>query len=319
MNRFYLAFLVTLVIAVSCHRENPPTPFQIGKQLLYQGKTREAIEKLIAIPWSSSDVMAARKLISEICTRIELTNLKNSMPLRVEVVEIAGTLPHDPTCFTEGLVFDEGMFWESCGLSGKSSVRRVEVQTGKVMAEQNLDKKYFGEGLTRLNGAIFTLTFQERTGLVFDSQLTQQERTFTLQGEGWGLTHDATDLICSNGTNEISFLDPTTGAVKKIIKVFNGDLPVMNINELEYVNGELLANIYLTERIARIDPASGKLLGWILAEGLLPNDVYNKADILNGIAYDPVGEQLYLTGKLWPNVFSVRLKPFPLFASKTNP
>jgi glutamine cyclotransferase len=317
MSRFHVAFLLILILAVGCHRENAQTPFQIGKQLLYQGKTREAIEMLITVPWSSSDVMAARKLISETCTRIELANPKISRHPRIELVEIVGSLPHDPACFTEGLAFDGGIFWESCGLPGKSSVRRVDAQTGKILAEQKLDKKYFGEGLTQFNGVLFVLTLQEGTGLVFDSQLNRQERTFAFQGEGWGLTHDATDLICSNGTNEIRFLDPKTGIIKKTIKVFNGDLPVMNINELEYVNGELLANVFLTERIARIDAASGKLVGWIFAEGLLPTHLHYKANVLNGIAYDSVGGQHYLTGKFWPNVFIVRLKPIPaLMAQK---
>lgn len=309
MSRFHVAVLLTLILAVGCRRENLPTPFHKGKQLLYEGKTREALEVLLTVSWSSPDIMTARKLISETCTRIELANPRINPPLRLEMVEIAGTLPHDSTCFTEGLVFEKGVFWESCGLSGKSSVRRVDAQTGNVLAEQKLDKKYFGEGLTQINGAIFVLTWQEGTGLVFDSQLNQQERTFAFQGEGWGITHDGTDLICSNGTNEIRFLDPMTGGIKKTIKVFNGEMPIMNINELEYVNGELLANILFTERIARIDAASGKLLGWILAEGLLPTDLYYKVSDLNGIAYDSAGEQLYLTGKNWPNVFIVHRKP----------
>ena len=313
MSKLHVAFLTALILVAGCRRENAPTPFQVGKQLLSQGKPREAIEMLITVPWSSSDVMAARKLISETCTRIELASAETSARPRIEMVEIVSSLPHDPTCFTEGLEFDGGILLESCGLTGKSSVRRVEALTGTVLTEQKLDKKYFGEGLTQFNGALFVLTFQEGIGLVFDSQLTRQERAFTFQGEGWGLTHNATDLICSNGTNEIRFLDPKTGAIKNTIKVFNGDLPIMNINELEYVNGELLANIYLTERIARIDPASGKLLGWILAEGLLSNDLYfKKTDILNGIAYDAAEGRLFLTGKLWPSVFIVRLKPFPL-------
>ncbi|MEZ5427743.1 MAG: glutaminyl-peptide cyclotransferase [Pyrinomonadaceae bacterium] len=316
MRRFHIAFLLILILAVGFRGQELPTPFQKGKQLLYEGKTREALEVLLTVPWSSPDIMSARKLISETCTRIELANPKVNPPLRIEIVEIVATLPHDSTCFTQGLAFDKGTFWESCGLKGKSSVRRVDAKTGKLLAEQKLDKKYYGEGLTQINGKIFVLTWLEGTGLVFDSQLNQLERTFAFQGEGWGIAHDGTDLICSNGTNEIRFLDPKTGSIKKTIKVFNGDLPIMNINELEYVNGELLANILFTERIARIDATSGKLIGWILAEGLLPTDLYNKANVLNGIAYDSVRGQLYLTGKNWPNVFIVNLKP--LMASKST-
>jgi glutaminyl-peptide cyclotransferase len=313
VSKLQAIVLMAVVAFVGCHRDKSPNPLQAGEDLLYQGKPREAIEMLATVPWSAPEAMAARRLIAETCTRIDLSS-QGAGPARprVDLVEIVSTLPHDASCFTEGLEFDGNTLLESCGLYEKSIVRRVDVHTGAVLQEHRLNSKYYGEGLTQFGGSIFVLTWLEGAGLVLDSKLTQQERIFAVQGEGWGMTHDATSLICSNGSNEIRFLDPKTGAIKKVLKIFNGELPLMNINELEYVNGELLANIWPTERIARIDPVSGRLLGWILAEGLLPNRLRFKADVLNGIAYDSAGERLFLTGKLWPTTFVVRLKPLTL-------
>jgi len=265
---------------------------------------------LATVPWSAPEAMAARRLIAKTCTRIDLFNRDaGRVGPRVDVVEIVSTLPHDSSCWTEGLELDGNTLLESCGGYEKSTIRRVDVRTGAGLQEHRLDSRHYAEGLTQFGGSIFVLTWREGTGLVFDSKLTQQERSFAVQGEGWGMTHDATSLICSNGSNEIRFLDPKTGAIKKVLKIFNGELPLMNINELEYVNGEILANIWLTERIARIDPVSGRLLGWIRAEGLLPDRLRFQADVLNGIAYDSGRELLFLTGKLWPTIFVVRLKP----------
>lgn len=307
------AVALSVVVVAGCARGEPLTPLQTGQNLLFEGKPLEAIQTLASVPWSSPEAEAARRLMSDVGTRIELYSQDAGQDRpRVDVVEVISTLPHDPSCFTEGLELDGDTLLESCGLYEKSRVRQVDIRTGAVLREHKLAGKYFGEGLTRFGDSIFVLTWAEGTGLVFDTKLARQERSFTMQGEGWGMTHDATHLIHSNGTNEIRFLDPKTGAIKKTIKVFNGDLPLMNINELEYVDGELLAVIWPTERIARIDPTSGKLLGWILAEGLLPNRLRFKAEVLNGIAYDAAGKRLFLTGKLWPTTFVVRLKPLTL-------
>lgn len=305
--------VVLLAAVAGCGRGQALTPLQAGQNLLFEGKPLEAVQTLASVPWSSPEAEAARRLVSDVSTRIDLysQDAGQARP-RVDVVEVISTLPHDPLCFTEGLELDGDTLLESCGLYEKSRIRRVDVHSGAVLQEHRLDGKYFGEGLTHFGDAIFVLTWAEGTGLVFNTRLAQQERSFTIQGEGWGMTHDATHLIYSNGTNEIRFLDPKTGTVKKTIKVFNGDLPLMNINELEYVDGELLAVIWPTERIARIDPTSGRLLGWILAEGLLPNRLRFKADVLNGIAYDAAGKRLFLAGKRWPTTFVVRLKPLTL-------
>lgn len=305
---------VVAALVAGCVQEKPASSLQAGENLLYEGKPREAIQTLMSVPWSDPEVLAARRLVSDICTRIDLYSQDaGQAPPRVDVVEILGTLPHDPSCFTEGLAFEGDTLLESCGLYGESRIRRVDAGTGALLRERRLDGEYFGEGLTRFGDSVFVLSFVEGTGLVFDADLTRQERSFPIEGEGWGLTHDGTHLVYSNGTNEIRFLDPGTGAVAKTVEVFHGGLPLMNINELEYVDGELLAVIWPTERIARIDPTSGEVLGWILAEGLLPSSVrFSKVDVLNGIAYDPAGKRFFLTGKLWPTTFIVRLKPLSL-------
>lgn len=286
--------------------EPPANPLLVADDLLSKGKPIEAIHKLNEVSWTVPEGMAARRLISDICTRIELNGPDRP---RIDLVEVIGTLPHDPTCFTEGLEVDGDTLLESCGLNGESRIRRVNIQTGAIENERQLGGTYFGEGVTRFGDATFVLTWIDGTGFVFDPKLKQELRRFPIRGQGWGMTHDATHLIYSNGTHELGFLDPNTGAIQKSLQVFNGDLPLMNMNELEYVDGELLAVIYPTERIARIDPTSGKVIGWILAEGLLSNALRYKADVLNGIAYDPVGKRYFLAGKLWPTTFIVRFVP----------
>ena len=313
MNKLQALVLLAVITFAGCHRDNYPNPLHAGENLLLNGKPREAIEMLATVPLSAPEALAARRLIAEICTRIDLYSQDpGQVRPRIDLIEIVGTLPHDTSCWTEGLELDGDTLLESCGGYEISKVRRVDSRSGAVLQEHRLDSKYYGEGLTQFGGSIFVLTWREGTGLVFDSKLSHQERSFGFQGEAWGMTHDATSLICSNGSNEIRFLDPKTGAIEKILKIFNGELPLMNINELEYVNGEILANIWPTERIVRIDPVSGRLLGWILAEGLLPNRLRFKANVLNGIAYDSAGERLFLTGKMWPTTFVVRLKPLTL-------
>lgn len=307
-----IRFLVVVfsVVIAGCQTIREPNLFQIAGEHLYNGRTREAVETFAKVPWSAPEVEAARAFMSQLATRIDLFGSRESgSNPKIDVVEIVGTLPHDTSCFTEGLEFDGNALIESCGGYGNSAIRRIDVETGKVLRETRLGKDYFAEGTTQFLGKIFLLTWLEQVGLIFDSALAQQESHLTIRGEGWGLTHDDNALIYSNGTHQIQFIDPATGGVTKAISVFNGDVPLVNINELEYVNGEILANIWLTDRIARIDPDTGQLKGWILAEGLLPNSLRNKANVMNGIAYDAARQRLFLTGKLWPYIFIVRLKP----------
>jgi glutaminyl-peptide cyclotransferase len=218
--------------------------------------------------------------------------------------------PHDPGAFTEGLVYDQGTLWESTGLNGASSLRKVDLQTGQVLQSYALPAQYFGEGLTLFGGKLIQLTWQTHIGFVYDPGCSCPERTFTYDGEGWGLTHDDRSLMMSDGTNQIRFLDPQTFAVTQTISVFDHGQPLRNINELEYINGEIYANIWQTDRIVRIDPASGAILGWIDLTGLLPQaDRGPTTDVLNGIAYDYATGRLFVTGKDWPALFQIALVP----------
>jgi glutaminyl-peptide cyclotransferase len=220
--------------------------------------------------------------------------------------EIVRQYPHDTSAFTQGLVLTGSGLYESTGLYGASSLRKVDLQTGAVLKKVNVDPAYFAEGMTIFQGKIFQLTWQSQTAFVYDPATFARIGQFFYTGEGWGLTHSDQYLIMSDGTNRIRFMDPVSFQPVRSINVYD-DLgaPLTNINELEYINGEIYANIWLTNWIVRIDPVSGKVLGWIDFTGLLPAGT--SADVLNGIAYDESTGHLLVTGKFWPALFEVRL------------
>jgi glutamine cyclotransferase len=223
--------------------------------------------------------------------------------------EIVNIYPHDPAAFTQGLVFVDGKLYEGTGEEGRSSLREVELETGHVLKKVDVPEPYFGEGIALLNGKIYQLTWQHQVGFVYDAKTFQQVGKFNYSGEGWGLTTDGHSLILSDGSNRIRFLDPDSFRVTKTIAVLDGKLAVNELNELEYVNGEIYANIWHDQRIATIDPQTGRVTGWIDLNGLLPpGDVTDEEAVLNGIAYDEAGKRLFVTGKLWPRLFEIKLK-----------
>jgi len=227
-----------------------------------------------------------------------------------DTFRILNRSPHDSAAFTEGLVYADGGFYESTGLNGMSSLRKVDAETGQVLASLPLDPAYFGEGLTLFGGKLIQLTWQSHIGFVYDLQCFCLERTFTYDGEGWGLTHDDRFLIMSDGTARIRFLDPATFAVVRTISVADHGQPLTNLNELEYINGEIYANVWLTDRIVRLDPTLGAILGWIDLTGLLPDtDRSPSVAELNGIAYDTATDRLFVTGKNWPAIFQIARVP----------
>lgn len=222
--------------------------------------------------------------------------------------QIVKIYPHDPGAFTQGLVFLDGVFYEGTGLHGKSSIRRVKPETGEVLQVQPLEERHFGEGIAVVGEEIIQLTWQSGVGFVYDKKTFQRQRTFNYKGEGWGLTYDGTRLIMSDGTPTLRFLDPKTQKEIGRLGVKDGTMPVDDINELEMVKGELFANVWNTDRIARINPKTGQVTGWIDLTGILdPRDRVN-VDVLNGIAYDAAGDRLFVTGKQWPKLFEIRLK-----------
>ena len=222
--------------------------------------------------------------------------------------EVVHTFPHDPSAYTQGLAFHDGKLLESTGQVGHSSLRRVELETGKVLDRVDVSAPYFAEGLTLLQGKIYQLTWQHQLGFIYDAGTFQRLAEFHYQGEGWGLTSDGQSLIVSDGSNQIRFLDPDNFVVRKTIAVLDGSAPVNELNELEYVQGEIYANIWHADRIARIDPHTGAVVGWIDLTGILPRGaVSDEEAVLNGIASDETTGRLFVTGKLWPQLFEIRL------------
>ncbi len=227
-----------------------------------------------------------------------------------ERYRIVHVYPHDPTAFTQGLVFVDGMMYESTGLQGQSSLRMVDLASGHVLQQHDLPAKYFGEGLTDWQSNLIQLTWQSHLGFVYDRFSFRILRTFTYPWEGWGLTHDSHRLILSDGTSVLHLLDPSTFKPAGEIHVTADGKPVLNLNELEYIHGEIYANIWETNRIARISPTTGKVIEWIDLSGLRPPSVLqNDNAVLNGIAYDNQHDRLYVTGKLWPNLYEIKLIP----------
>jgi glutamine cyclotransferase len=223
--------------------------------------------------------------------------------------EVVNTFPHDAQAFTQGLIFQDGALVESTGLEKHSTLRRVELQTGKVSQKVDVSPYFFAEGMTLFGGKIYQLTWKGEKGFIYDPKTFEKTGEFKYTGEGWGLTHDADSLILSDGSDEIRFLDPNTYAVKRTISVKDAGRPVEELNELEYVRGEIYANVWHQNRVARIDPKDGRVTGWIDLSGLLkPGDTTDEEAVLNGIAYDEQGDRLFVTGKLWPKLFEIKLR-----------
>lgn len=224
---------------------------------------------------------------------------------RYQVVRV---FPHDPEAFTQGLVFVDGVLYESTGLNGRSTVRKVKLENGEVLQVQKVAEEHFGEGIAVWRDRIFELTWRSGIGFIYDRGSLARVGTFTYRGEGWGLTHDGTRLIMSDGSAFLRFLNPATQRQTGRVQVRDGVMPIEHLNELEFVKGEVLANVWPTDRVARIDPKTGRVLGWIDFTGLLsPADVAQGADVLNGIAYDAATDRLFVTGKLWPKLFEVKI------------
>jgi glutamine cyclotransferase len=231
-------------------------------------------------------------------------------PVTVYSYEIVNTYPHDNGAFTQGLVFEDNFIYEGTGLYGKSSLRKLDLETGRVLQSYELPAQYFGEGITVFQDIIIQLTWKSNTGFVYDRNDFKRLRNFTYATEGWGLTHDGERLIMSDGTSTLHFLDPETFGIIGHIEVFKNDTPIDNLNELEYINGQIYANIWQTDYIAIIAPQSGQVSGWIDLSGLLSSQHYSEpVDVLNGIAYDATNDRLLVTGKLWPRLFEIKLVP----------
>ncbi len=223
--------------------------------------------------------------------------------------EVVKAYPHDPRAFTQGLQYRDGFLYESTGLVGRSSLRKVELASGRILQQRDLPPPYFGEGITLWKNEIYWLTWRSQVGFVFDAETFAPKRQFLYAGEGWGLTHNGRHLIQSDGSSELRYLEPGTMKEIRRLQVTANGVPVDQLNELEWVEGEIFANLWQTDRIARIEPSSGRVTGWIELGGLLESHAgpMVRADVLNGIAYDAANKRLFVTGKLWPALFEIKL------------
>jgi glutaminyl-peptide cyclotransferase len=222
--------------------------------------------------------------------------------------EVVNVFPHDREAFTQGLLYRDGVLYESTGLNGRSSLRKVQLETGKVLQQVPVDARYFAEGLSDWGGRLVQLTWNTNVGFVYDLASFKRLQTFSYTGEGWGLARDAKRLIMSDGTSTLRFLDPQTFKVLGQVQVADGNTPVRDINELEVIDGQIYANVWLTDRIAIIAPESGRITAWINLAGLMAKPGLSGDAVLNGIAYDAQRQRLFVTGKLWPSLFEIRVR-----------
>ena len=224
------------------------------------------------------------------------------------IFKLVQSFPHDPTAFTQGLAYRGGFLYEGTGINGKSSLRKVRLETGEIVQRVDLTPEFFGEGITLLKNEVLQLTWQSQTGFVYNLSDFKLLRRFEYSGEGWGLATNGREIFMSDGTAQTRVLSPDTLTEKRRFTVLDGDTPIDQLNELEFVDGEIFANVWQTDRIARVSPQSGRVVGWIDLTGLL-SPVYRRESgaVLNGIAYDSDRKRLFVTGKLWPSVFQIEL------------
>jgi glutamine cyclotransferase len=222
---------------------------------------------------------------------------------------IVNAYPHDKTAFTQGLAFENGMIYEGTGLYGHSSLRETDLETGKVLNVRELPSEIFGEGITICGNRLVQITWKNHLGFVYDKETFDMIGEFSYLTEGWGITFDGIRLIMSDGSSTLYFLDAETLKETGRIEVQGNGAPVTSLNELEYIRGEIYANVWMTNRIAIISPETGRVVGWIDLEGLLSPEQQKDADVLNGIAYDRVDDRIFVTGKLWPTLFEIDLVP----------
>jgi len=238
---------------------------------------------------------------------LESTNLDTSKTYSYKIVN---SYPHDREAFTQGLVYENGILYEGTGRNGYSELRKVELETGKVLQRVKLSDELFGEGITVFRDRIIQLTYLSNVGFVYDKETFELLREFNYPTPGWGLTNDGKYLIMSDGTQKLYFLDAETFKQVRHIQVYDRGVSVWFLNELEYIEGKIYANIWPKERIAKISPKTGQVLSWIDLRGLLTVEDYNRqVDVLNGIAYDNEKGRLFVTGKHWPKLFEIKLIP----------
>ncbi len=235
---------------------------------------------------------------------------ESTTPVRY-TYSVIDTFPHDTTAFTQGLVIDGDQLFEGTGLWGHSSLRRVDLTTGAVQQQTDLTASFFGEGIVVWQNTIIQLTWRSHRAFLYDKTTFEATGEFAYASEGWGITHNCAELIMSDGTSRLRFLNPDSYEVTREVTVLDEGVPVSQLNELEYIQGEVWANVWQTDLIARIDPADGRVVGWVDLTGLLTPTQRSRADVLNGIAYDKINDRILVTGKYWPSIFQIEVSPVP--------
>jgi len=272
------------------------------------------VSSLLAIVASAMLISAAQQPAAQPSERLQLkgkpasVTVPQSGAIPVLTAAVVKSYPHDPRAFTQGLEFFDGYLYESTGRQRQSTLRRVVIETGKVVQSVRLPDRTFGEGLTIFHGKIYQLTWLDKTGFIYDLQTFRKLGQFSYNTEGWGLTHDDASLILSDGTNRLQYIDPNSFQVTKTLEVFAGPEAVTNLNELEFIRGEIWANIWHSDRIARIDPKSGQVTAWIDLAAITERETHEQEDVLNGIAWDPGRQRLFVTGKDWPKLYEIVVK-----------
>lgn len=284
----------------------------------------KSLSKSLRAAWSEANAFSLRLavtcqfmfrrvhlLMSLVCVLAASTAAAPPVPAHTEGYQIINTYPHDPNAFTQGLIYVDGHLYESTGLNGRSSLRMVALTTGEVLQKHDLPQQYFGEGLTDWGSTLIQLTWTSQVAFVYDRFSFSLQRTFSYTGEGWGLTHDETNLILSDGTSYLRFLDPNTFRVVRRIHVTDDSgHAVDKLNELEYIHNEIYANVWQTDEILRISPRTGKILARIDLTGIIDkSELRGEGAVLNGIAYDAAHDRLFVTGKLWPKLFEIKIVP----------
>ena len=270
------------------------------------------LTKLLSIPVSRlfKIFLAAFIALSGAVILFSCSASKTGENTAVYTYKIVETYPHDREAFTQGLVFEDGVLYESAGLYGDSTLRKVELESGEILQIHRLEDDFFGEGITIYDNRIIQLTWKSKLGFVYGMDRFEPLQEFGYSTEGWGITHDGERLIMSDGTSTLYFLNPETFKETSRIEVRDEGKPINMLNELEYVKGRIYANIWLTEKIAIIAPQSGQVVGWVDLKGLLSlQDHGRPINVFNGIAYDAVNDRLFVTGKLWPKLFEIKLVP----------
>lgn len=293
------------------HKVDSIAVFMKSKRLISLYPNEKAMLPVADLPIGKQQLLVSvYKSDGKLENKIANLTIFSDVVPEISGFEIVKEYPHNTGSYTQGLVFHEGYLYESTGQRGESKLLKVELETGDFMQVHDLPNTYFGEGLTLWNDKLIQITWTSSTGFVYNLESFELERSFSYSGQGWGLTHDGTHLIMSNGTNEIVFLHPETQKPLRSIQVSDNTGPVTELNELEYINGEIWANYYAMNvfKVIRIDPSNGKVLGYINFTGILDSeDRHPTIDVFNGIAYDTEDKRLFVTGKYWPKLYEVKI------------